>query len=91
MEKKNWSNEEDKQMLDLIAEGIPIKEMAETLKRPVGSIRSRLRTIAWHMHLAGKKKNEIDEVTGLGVGVIGSVLARKGTMKRSVGRKLKVV
>ena len=57
---RRWNNEEKSLLLDEIANGIPIHEIAAMHNRSVGGISSRLSEIAVGMYADGRSTSEME-------------------------------
>jgi transposase-like protein len=74
---KRWSKEENQKLIEELSSGMLIEDMCRQHGRSDGSIRSRIREIAYNMHIDGKTITEIKTITNLDDNFILEVIAKK--------------
>jgi len=77
-----WTDNEEKQLLDEIAQNIDTQIIAEKHGRTLGGINSRIREIAYKMHISNFTVDKITELTGLTKEQINEIVERRERYKQ---------
>jgi phosphoribosylformylglycinamidine (FGAM) synthase-like enzyme len=77
-----WTDNEEKQLLDEIARNIDTQIIAEKHGRTLGGINSRIREIAYKMHISNFTIDKIIEATRLTKEQIDEIVERKERYKK---------
>lgn len=77
-----WTDNEEKQLLDEIAQNIDTQIIAEKHGRTLGGINSRIREIAYKMHISNFTVDKITELTRLTKEQINEIVERRERYKQ---------
>lgn len=87
---KKWTRGEEDRLLQISCSGMTTNNIAKTLNRTPGGIMSRLRVIAYGLHLDGVSIDDICKKTGLNNEYVSDTINRRERNKKFVDGEKKI-